>query len=347
VTIIMVMKTTKFGGTASNVTIGKIGHGLMLMTWKPIPSPDEECFEAIKAGVDSLPPGTKMFLNSGEFYAQDFGTGNLELVARFFDKYPEYADKTFLSVKGAVVSGGKFDVDSSPENIRRSVDNINAALRGTKKLDMFEPARFDGKRPVEESIKGMVELIKEGKFDHISLSEVSAATLRKAAAVHPITAVEIEVSPWSYDQKVKDVIAAAAELNVTVAAYSPLGRGFLTGQLKSPDDLPEGDMRRYMARFEPENFKHNLAIVDALQAIAAKKNATAAQLCLAWVASLGPHVVPIPGSSHAKRNLENLAAVNVELSEQDLQEINQVIAAHEIKGGRYHDAPDEALHLMV
>jgi len=343
----MVMKTAKLGGTASNVTIGKIGHGLMMMTWKPTPTPDAECFEAIKAGVDSLPPGTKMLLNSGEFYAQDHGIGNLELVARFFEKYPAYADKTFLSVKGAIASPETLGPDTSPENIRRSVNTINAALRGTKRLDMFEPARFDGKRPVEESIEAMADLVKEGKFDHISLSEVGAATLRRAHAVYPITAVEIEASPWSYDQKMKDLIAAALELNVTVVAYSPIGRGFLTGQIKSLDDIPEDDIRRRWARFQPENFTHNLALVDALQAIAAKKNCTAAQLCIAWVASLGPHVVPIPGSSNVKRNLENLSAVEVELSEQDIQEINHAIATHEIKGGRYIDAPDEVMHLMA
>ncbi|EPQ58227.1 Aldo/keto reductase [Gloeophyllum trabeum ATCC 11539] len=340
----MVNTIIKLGGTASNVTVGKIGHGLMLMTWKAVPSPDEECFEAIKAGVDSLPEGAKMFLNSGEFYGPNLSTANLEMLARFFSKYPEYADRTFLSVKGGLKPGG-FEPDASLENLRRSVDNINAALKGTKKLDLFEMARVDRKVPIEDAIKNMTILIKEGKFDHIGMSECRAETLRRANSVHPITAVEIEVSPWSYEEETKNVIATAEELNVSVAAYSPIGRGFLTGQIKSLDDLPKDDLRRHFDRFKPENFQHNLALVEDLTKVAERRKITPAQLCIAWVASLGPHMVPIPGSSHKKRTLENLHAAEVDLSEKDREEIGKIIASHEVKGKRYQDVPDEVLNL--
>ncbi|KAH9934624.1 aldo/keto reductase [Fomitopsis serialis] len=316
----------------------------MMMTWRGSGVvPDEQCFDAIKAGIDALPPGAKMLLNSGEFYANDLGTGNLELLARFFDKHPGYADKTFLSVKGGASAKG-LGPDGSPENLRRSVDNINAALRGTKRLDLFESARVDQKVPLEESIKALAGLIKEGKFDHIGMSECRAESLRRAHAVHPITAVEIEVSPWSYEEETKKVIATAQELGISVAAYSPLGRGFLTGAIKSVDDLPENDIRRRFTRFGEEHIKHNLALVEELKAIAARKGCTPGQLSIAWVGALGAHVIPIPGSSKKERTLENAAGGDVELTEADLAEINEAIARHEVKGDRYF-GNDQAAHL--
>ncbi|KAI0724067.1 aldo/keto reductase [Fomitopsis betulina] len=332
-------KTVKLGA-ASDVTIAKVGHGLMMMTWRGSgPVPDEQAFEAIKAGIDALPAGVKMLLNSGEFYANDFGTANLELLSRFFEKYPSYTDKVFLSVKGGLKG---FGPDASEENLRRSVDNINAALRGTKKLDLFESARVDPNVPIEDAIKTLVVLINEGKFNHIGLSECSAATLRRAHAVHPITAVEIEVSPWSYEEETKKVIATAQELGVAVVAYAPLGRGFLTGQIKTIDDLPADDPRRMFTRFGEEYIKHNLALVHSLEAIAAKKGYTPGQLSIAWVGSLGAHVVPLPGSSKKERTLENLASGDIELTAADLAEINGVIAKHEIKGDRYFGNADAA-----
>ena len=208
--------------------------------WKPTPVPDEDCFASIKAGIDALPLGAKMFLNSGalchifspylptnfsrnyhyagEFYGQGETTANLELVARFFDKYPSYADKAFLSVKG----GNKLhslQPDGSPENLRRSVDYILEKLRGTKSLDLFECARYDATYPLEDSLKVLQGFIKEGKFKYIGLSEVSAATVRRAhRAASEVAAVEIEVSPWSYTQETKEgeflvpVLAARREI---------------------------------------------------------------------------------------------------------------------------------------
>ncbi|KAI9065148.1 aldo/keto reductase [Trametes sanguinea] len=311
------------------------------MTWRDpnVPLPDEEAFEAIKAGVDAMPSGVKMFLNSGEFYGPNASPANLELLARFFEKYPEYADRTFLSVKGGNQENS-LDPDSSPENLRRSVDNINAALRGTKRVDLFECARVASNVPVEDAIKTLVQLKNEGKFDHIGMSECSAATLRRGNAVHPIAAVEIEVSLWSYEEETKKVIETAKELGIAVIAYSPLGKGFLTGAFKSPKDLPAGDIRHNMSRFHEENFKHNLAIVDSVKALAAKKNVTPAQLCIAWVAARGPHVIPLPGSSSKKRNLENISGGSIELTQADLSEIDETLAKHPVKGGRYNDNVD-------
>ncbi|KAI0086338.1 aldo/keto reductase [Irpex rosettiformis] len=337
---------TTLGGTASNVKVARVAHGLMLMTWTPHPVPDEQCFEAIKAGIDLCPPGVKMMLNSGEFYAHDFGTANLEMLSRFFEKYPEYADRCFLSVKGGKVPG-KFDFDASVEGIKRSVNTCNEALRHKKHIDLFELARVDTSRPIEEAIRNLKTIIDEGLFDHIGLSEVNADTLRRANAVYPITAVEIEVSPWSMEEETKKVLATATELGVTVAAYAPLGRGFLTGKFKSIDDIPKDDMRSHHTRFkDPEIFAYNLQLVDKLKAIAEKKDVTAAQLSIAWVAALHPTLVlPLAGSSHPKRTIENALAGDIELSEEEKKQVWDIIDTFGFKGDRYDGRPPEQLRL--
>jgi len=330
----MTRATTNLGGTTSDIVVGKVGHGLMMMTWKPEPSPKDQCFEAIKAGIDALPPGAKMVLNGGEFYGHNFSPANLELIAEFFETYPDYAERAFLSIKG----GLKFmaaEPDSSRENLARSVDLVNEKLRGTKRLDLFECARLDSKVSVEETIATLAKLKDQGRFDYIGMSECSAETLRRGHKIHPISIVEIEISPFSYEQHTRDVIATAKELGVAVAGYSPLGRGFLTGQIKRPEDIPEGDFRRTLPRFQEDSMRHNFAIVDALTAIAKRKDVTAAQLCIAWVSSLGPHVIPIPGSSHPKRTLENCAGGDIEFTKAELDEINQVIEQADVKGLRY------------
>ncbi|KIJ26326.1 hypothetical protein M422DRAFT_272616 [Sphaerobolus stellatus SS14] len=326
------VQTVRLGGT--DIEVAAIGHGLMLMTWTPTPVSDEQAFEAIIKGVDAA-GGAKILLNSGEFYGQNFSTANLELLARFYKKYPEYADKTVLSVKGGVDLANGSGPIASLEFLRKSIDNINAKLEGTKHVDIFESARVDPNRSIEEAMNNMKTLIEEGKFGHVGLSECSAETLRRANAVVPVAAVEIEVSPFSYEEETRKVIATAKELNIPVAAYSPLGRGFLTGQITKLEDIPEGDMRHHLERFKPENFSHNLTLVDALKTIAAKKGVSPGQLALAWVRSLGPHMLPIPGSSKASRTIENLQAADITLTEDEKAEINGILDTIQVKGARY------------
>jgi len=249
-------RSVHIGTLTTGVTVSQLAHGLMMLTWTPNPVPYEQAFEAIKTGIDSLPPGVKMFLNSGEFYATDHGPANLDLLAAFFERYPEYADKTFLSVKGGLAEG-RLVPDSSPQNLRRSVDNILNHLKGFKKLDLFESARVDPQIPIEDAVKSLADLVKERKFDYIGLSECSAETLRRANAMHPIAAVEIEVSPWSYEEETKKVIATAKDLGVAVVAYAPLGRGFLTGKIKSRADLGQNDIRLGYERFSEEVRRKN------------------------------------------------------------------------------------------
>ncbi|KAJ7153982.1 aldo/keto reductase [Mycena crocata] len=341
----MVQKTTKLGGTASDVTVGRCGnssfpvksgaHGLMMMTWSLTPASDDQCFEAIKTGVDALPAGTKAFLNSGEFYAKDLGTGNLEMLSRFYAKYPEYAAKTFLSVKGAAKN---LTPDNSP-----SVANIQKVLGPIKNLDLFEPARIDRDVPIEDMMQTLATLVKEGKFAHIGLSECNADTLRKAHAVHPMTAVEIEISPFSYEQNQKKVIETAAELGISVLA--PLGHELLTGNFKSQADIAEGDLRGHLTRFKEENLKHNVSFVEALDAVAQRKGLAVAQLpCLDR--GFGPRRDTSPRIIvKSTRTLENLQAGDVELSADELNEMNGIIAKYGVKGDRSVGLPDEQMHL--
>ncbi|CAK5279795.1 unnamed protein product [Mycena citricolor] len=334
----MVQQSANLAG----VSVARIGHGLLLMTWVPNPVPDEQCFEAIKAGIDALPAGTKAFLNSGSFYDQDLGTGNLELLSRFFVKYPDYADKTFLSVKGAA---GKQGPNCSEENLRAEMDKIARALGPIKKMDLFQPARVDTHHPIEETMRILATLVKEGHFSHIGISECNADTLRKAHAVHPIAAVEIEISPFSYDHNQKKVLAAATELGVSVIAYSPLGHGLISGKYKSGADLDAGDLRQSFTRFKDEVIlKHNAEIIEQLNQVAEKRGVTTAQISIAWVAALGPNVIPLPGSSKVSRTLENLSAGDIILTEEELKQVDEILAKG-VLGDRYWGESDKRAHL--
>ncbi|KAI0740678.1 aldo/keto reductase [Earliella scabrosa] len=333
------VKTTTLGGTASHIVVAKVAHGLMTLTMAKV-VPDEQAFDAIKSGVDALPSGVKMILNSAEFYGKGWSLGNLEMLSRFYEKYPDYAEKTFLSVKGGPEYAG--NGDELKENIRRSVDRCVAALRGTKKIDMFQPARIAKGTNVEEMIHIFVQLLREGKFDHLGMSECSAQSLRRAHAIHPISCVEIEISPMSYEEETKKVIAAAKELDVAVAGYSPLGHGLTTGSIQSAADLgvlliPRSVNSPFNAwtRFQEETWQYNRRLVDGLVSMASKKGCTPAQLSIAWVASLGEKVIPLPGSSRKERTLENLFGADVELSPADLEEIAQIMATNPVRGDRY------------
>ncbi|KAF8307612.1 aldo/keto reductase [Clavulina sp. PMI_390] len=327
--------------TGSDVKVAKIAHGLMFMTWTTPVVDDETAFESIKAGLDLVQPGEKIMLGSGEFYGVNQPTANLELLSRFFSKFPEYTDRALLQVKGGLVN---MHPASSPESLRRSVENIIGSLGESKKLDMFIPARIDGVHPIEEIVASLKQLQDEGLFKHIGLSEVNATTLRRACKVAPIALVEIEVSPWTYDAATQEVIAAAQELGVHVSAYGPLGRGFLTGSFKR-EELGAGDFRLLIPRLELEATTANQNILDRITEFANKKGVTNAQLCIAWVASLGPHVIPLPGSSKASRTIENFAAANISLSEAEKKEIDDAVNSFVIVGDRYPKFAQK--HLLI
>ena len=279
------------------------------------------------------------FWNGGEFYGTS-SYNSLHLLNSYFSKYPEDADKVLLSIKGGV-NVAAMRPDGSEEGVRRSVDNCLKLLGGKKKLDMFECGRVDPNTPIETTIKALAEYVKEGKLGGISLSEVKAETIRRAAKVHPICAVEMEVSLWSFDVLTNGVAETCAELGIPIVAYSPLGRGFLTGQIKKYEDIPEDSMLRRFPRFQKDVFPKNLELVTELEKLASKKGCTPAQLALAWVRQLSdkpgmPLFIPIPGATTEERVNENMKSVK--LTESDMKEIDKILGQVKTVGGRYPEA---------
>jgi len=208
---------------------------------------------------------------------------------------------------------------------------------GIEVIDLFYQHRVDPEVPIEETVGEMAELVREGKVRAIGLSEVSVATLRKAHAVHPIAAVQSEYSLWTRDPET-GMLAACRELGVGFVPFSPLGRGFLAGAIRSADQLGEGDFRRRLPRFEAENIEKNLAAVARLEKLAAGKGFSAAQLALAWVLAKGDFIVPIPGSRKVGNLEQNVAAAGIVLSPAELAEIGDLVTPDRIAGARYGDA---------
>ncbi len=244
-------------------------------------------------------------------------------------------DEVFLATKCGLVSGGRTPDgrDGSPEYIRKACD---ASLRrlGVSTIDLYYLHRVDPRTPIEESVRAMAGLVADGKVRYLGLSEVSPATLRRAHTVHPITAVQSEYSLWTRDPE-QGTLAACRELGVGFVPFSPLGRGFLSGNVRSLEPLPENDFRRGLPRFQGENLARNLALVDRLAGLARQKGCTSAQLALAWVLSRGPDVVPIPGTKRRRYLEENVAAVELTLTPADLGAIESAIPPAQVAGERY------------
>ena len=204
----------------------------------------------------------------------------------------------------------------------------------TDSIDLYYLHRVDASTPIEETTGAMAALVKEGKIKGIGFSEISSATLRRAHAVHPVTAVQSEYSLWTRDPE-DGILDTCRELGIAFVAYSPLGRGFLTGQIKKESDFDASDYRRFSPRFQGENFQKNLDLVTALENLAAKKSCTASQLALAWVMAQGDHIFPIPGTKRIKYLDENVGALNVSLTKEELKEINDVFPKNAAAGLRY------------
>jgi aryl-alcohol dehydrogenase-like predicted oxidoreductase len=224
-------------------------------------------------------------------------------------------------------------VSGRPEYVRKSVDGSLKRL-GVDHIDLYYQHRVDPETPIEETVGAMAELVKAGKVRFLGLSEAAPDTLRRAHAVHPITALQTEYSLWTRDPE-NGPLATCRELGVGFVAYSPLGRGFLAGTIRSPEDFAQDDYRRHSPRFQGENFAKNLALVDKVKAIAARKGCTPSQLALAWVLAQGRDIVPIPGTKRRKYLEENLAAAEVKLTPEDLAEIEAVFPRDAAAGARY------------
>ena len=233
-------------------------------------------------------------------------------------------DGTFIGVNGR------------PDYVRKACDDSLARL-GVDYIDLYYQHRVDRSVPIEDTWGAVKELVDTGKVRHLGISEALPETIRKAHAVHPISAIQSEWSLWTRDPESNGVIEVARELNIGFVPYSPLGRGFLTGKIKSIDNLDAGDTRRRHPRFQGENFANNLKIVDAVSTIAKEKNVTAAQLALAWVLAQGNDIVPIPGTRNITRLEENIASLSVTLTSEDLERLSDIAPTGVTSGDRYPD----------
>jgi aryl-alcohol dehydrogenase-like predicted oxidoreductase len=285
----------------------------------------------------------------------------LDLGCNFLDTSDMYGPHTNERLVGRAISGRreevflatKFGIKYEPgDPPRRSIDGSPAYVRsacegslerlGVEHIDLYYQHRVDPNTPIEETVGAMAELLAEGKIGHIGLSEAGAETIRRAHAVHPITAVQTEYSLWTRDVE-DEVLPTLQELGIALVAYSPLGRGFLSGRFSSPDELDEGDFRRYGPRFTGENLQHNLKLAERVRELAEEKGITAGQLALAWVLHRWEHIVPIPGTKRVSYLEENLAAAEIELSDEEVQRIAEAVPS--AAGARYDETGMRSVNL--
>jgi len=279
----------------------------------------------------------------------------LDLGITFFDTADVYGPHTNEQLLGRALRGHrehvviatKFGILRDParpdyRGISGKPDYVHEACEGSLRrlgvdvIDLYYQHRVDPDTPIEETVGAMAELVHKGKVRFLGLSEAGAETIRRAHAVHPITALQSEYSLWTRDPE-KEALGVCRELGIGLVPYSPLGRGFLTGQIKRFEDLPEDDYRRTSPRFQGENFQHNLALVKRVEEIAREKKCTPTQLALAWVLAQGDDIVPIPGTKHRKYLQENVGALEVALSSKDLARIDEVAPHEAVAGARYPD----------
>jgi aryl-alcohol dehydrogenase-like predicted oxidoreductase len=317
------MKHISLGG----LDVSRIGLGTMAMSGYYL-DPDSSDDESIRTIQRALELGVT-HIDTAEIYGP---YANEELVGRALKGR---RDGVVVATKFGLVShsgGGPGVLDSSPANVRTAVEGSLKRL-GTDRIDLYYQHRVDPNTPIEDTVGALAELVAEGKVRHIGLSEAGPETIRRAHAVHPVAALQTEYSLWTRDPEA-ELLPLLRELGIGFVPYSPLGHGFLTGSLRSPEELDDNDWRKTNPRFAPGNFEENLRIVDEVEAVASEVDATTAQVALAWLLAQGDDIAPIPGTKRVSRVEENTAADGVELGAEQIQRLNALSPA----AGERHEA---------
>jgi aryl-alcohol dehydrogenase-like predicted oxidoreductase len=320
------MQTRSLGGS---LTVSALGLGCMGMSEFYGNSDEAEALEVIARALDL----GCTFLDTADMYGP---FTNEQLVGKAI---AGRRDDVVLATKFGnerKPDGSRVGVNGRPEYVRAACEASLQRL-GVDVIDVYYQHRVDTTVPIEETVGAMAELVEAGKVRHLGMSEAAPETLRRGHATHPITALQTEYSLWTRDPEDNGVLATCRELGIGFVAYSPLGRGFLAGQITSPDDLEEGDFRRHHPRFQGENFQRNLDLVDKVREIAGEKGCTPGQLALAWLLAQGDDVVPIPGTKRLRYLEENLAALDVSLTDDELSRIDEVAPVGVTSGDRYAD----------
>jgi aryl-alcohol dehydrogenase-like predicted oxidoreductase len=325
------MKTRSLG---SGLRVSALGLGCMGMSHAYGSDVDEKAAQAL---FDRAVELGVTFFDTAEVYGP---FTNEVLVGQGLRRH---RDKVAIATKFGFTIGDEAKaarpsgLDSRPEHLR-AVAEASLKRLGVEVIDLFYQHRVDPEVPIEETVGAMAELVREGKVKALGLSEASAATLRRAHAVHPIAAIQSEYSLWTRDPETNGVFDACRELGIGFVPFSPLGRGMLTGALKDLSKLGANDFRRGLPRFDQANFDANLALVEALETMAAEKGVTAGQLALAWVLAQGDFIVPIPGTTKIANLESNIAAAAIALPPQDLATLGSIVSPDKVAGARYGEA---------
>jgi aryl-alcohol dehydrogenase-like predicted oxidoreductase len=320
------MEQRKLGN--HGLTVSELGLGCMGMSEFYGEGDDEESIATIHRALEL---GVNL-LDTADAYGP---FTNEQLVGRAI---ADRRDQVVLATKFGNVrgpNGERLGVRGDPDYVREACDGSLRRL-GVDHIDLYYQHRVDPNTPIEETVGAMKELVEQGKVRYLGLSEAAPGTIRRAHEVHPISALQTEYSLWTRDPE-DEVLPTVRELGIGFVAYSPLGRGFLSGQIQSPDDFAEDDFRRANPRFQGENFQRNLQLVERVEEIAAEKDVTPGQLAIAWLLHQGEDIVPIPGTKRRKYLEENVAAADVSLSRDDLQRIDEAAPAGAAAGDRYSD----------
>jgi aryl-alcohol dehydrogenase-like predicted oxidoreductase len=312
---------------SSGINVSALGLGCMGMSFAYGPADEAESLRVLRRYIEL----GGNFFDTAEVYGP---YTNEELLGRFLREVPRGSVVVATKFGFKFVNGVRSGVDSSPENVRRACDGSLRRL-GIDHIDLYYQHRVDPNVPIEETVGALKELVTTGKIRAIGLSEAHPETIRRAAKVHPVAALQSEYSLWTRDVETNGVLATCRELGIAFVPYSPLGRGFLTGAIQKPSDLDPSDWRLSNPRFAQEVFESNLKLAEAVKKLAAKKNCTPAQFALAWVLAQGNDMIPIPGTKRPKYLEDNMGALPVQLSEADLKETNETFGELKVAGERY------------